>query len=67
MSWVKQLSKSLQEIRLIISPQTNPNSLQFAQKYVPLIRKDTNNFPFLVRECEGVDEHIIFRYKYGVE
>ena len=67
MSWIPKLSKSLKEIRLIISPQSSNSAYSFAQKFVPQIRDTEPSFPFIVRECEGVDETIIFGYKYGVE
>lgn len=67
MSWVKSLSKSFREIRLIISPQSNQAAYGFAQKYVPQVRSSDPSFPFIVRECEGVDEYMIFGYRHGVE
>jgi NADH dehydrogenase (ubiquinone) 1 alpha subcomplex subunit 2 len=31
------------------------------------VKKDNPDFPFIVRECEGIQPYIIARYRFGVE
>ena len=69
MSWQKNLAKSLRELRFVISP-TNKHisgAYQFINSVVPDIYKTSPEFPVIVRECEGVDDFVLFKYDYGIE
>ncbi len=69
MSWQKSLVKSLRELRFVISPTNKGTSgaYQFVTSAIPDIHKVSADFPVIVRECEGIDDFVLFRYDYGIE
>jgi NADH dehydrogenase (ubiquinone) 1 alpha subcomplex subunit 2 len=69
MSWQKSIGKALREIRFVVSnlSQADSPTTQFIrQNYTP-IKKEHPSFPFIVRECQGVDDFVVFQYDFGVE
>lgn len=69
MSWHKSIGKALREIRFVVSnlSQSDSPSAQFIRKNYTPIKQEHPNFPFIVRECQGVDDFVVFQYDFGVE
>ena len=66
MSWKKSLGNVLKEVRFIIAPKKS-GAYNFINNYKADINKNFPNFPFVIRECEGIDDFVVMRYNYGVE
>ncbi len=67
MSWQRKIAKALKEVRFILAPERNSGANLFVQKNLPLLRDTQPDFPFIVRECEGIDDFVVFRYNFGIE
>ena len=69
MSWQRNLVKSLRELRFVVSPTNKgaTGTYQFINSALPEIHRVSPDFPVIVRECEGVDDSVMFRYDYGIE
>eukprot|EP00118_Oscarella_pearsei_P025481 m.308253 g.308253 ORF g.308253 m.308253 type:complete len:106 (+) comp43637_c0_seq1:162-479(+) len=69
MAWRQQISQRLKEIRIHLC-QTSPNSQgirDFVEAHYVDLKKANPKFPFLIRECSGVQPRIYARYDYGRE
>ncbi|XP_028397535.1 NADH dehydrogenase [ubiquinone] 1 alpha subcomplex subunit 2-like [Dendronephthya gigantea] len=63
------LPKALREIRIHLC-QTSKSSQgvrDFLEKYYVGLKKENPKFPFLVRECSGIQPKIYARYGFGNE
>jgi len=63
------LAKHVREIRLHLC-QTSSSSAgvrEFIEQHYVNIKINNPKFPFLIRECSGVEPKITARYAYGVE
>ncbi|CAB3987747.1 NADH dehydrogenase [ubiquinone] 1 alpha subcomplex subunit 2-like [Paramuricea clavata] len=61
--------KALREIRIHLC-QTSKSSQgvrDFLEKYYVGLKKENPRFPFLVRECSGIQPNIYARYGFGNE
>ncbi|XP_003383618.1 PREDICTED: NADH dehydrogenase [ubiquinone] 1 alpha subcomplex subunit 2-like [Amphimedon queenslandica] len=68
-AWRQALSKNLREVRIHLC-QTSESSRgvrDFIETHYVSLKKDNPNFPFLIRECSGVEPKIYGRYNYGQE
>ena len=68
-SLARSIPKTLREIRFVLSPLRVPSLglTEFLNKNLPSIRSSHPNLKVLVRECEGIDDYIIFRSAGGRE
>ena len=64
--WKKTLGKVLKEVRFIIAPKKS-GAYNFINNHKADINKNFPNLPFVIRECEGIDDFVVMRYNYGVE
>lgn len=63
------IGKNLVELRMVIKPilKSGDSVGDFVKKNISLVWQNFPKFPFIVWECAGVSDHIIFCYKFGVE
>lgn len=68
-SLARSIPKSLREIRFVVSPLKVPSLgiTDFLNKNLSSIRLLNPNLKVLLRECEGIDDYIIFRSAGGRE
>lgn len=67
--WVRTISRQLKEVRIHLC-QTSKSSQgvrDFIEKYYVDLKQQNPTFPFLVRECSGVEPKLYGRYSEGVE
>jgi NADH dehydrogenase (ubiquinone) 1 alpha subcomplex subunit 2 len=69
MSWQNVIGKALREIRFVVTNlnQAESPAAQFIRKNYTQVKQNSPNFAFVVRECEGIDEFVVFQYDYGKE
>ncbi|CAF2144006.1 NADH dehydrogenase [ubiquinone] 1 alpha subcomplex subunit 2 [Brassica rapa] len=69
MAWRGNISKSLKELRILLC-QSSPASAS-ARTFVEMNYRDLKTlnpkFPFLIRECSGIQPQLWARYDMGVE
>lgn len=66
---MRSISKHLKEIRIHLC-QTSGSSQgvrDFIDKYYVTLKENNPVFPFLIRECSGVEPKIYGRYSFGME
>eukprot|EP00826_Nyctotherus_ovalis_P061124 TRINITY_DN8665_c0_g1_i2.p2 TRINITY_DN8665_c0_g1~~TRINITY_DN8665_c0_g1_i2.p2 ORF type:complete len:144 (-),score=28.56 TRINITY_DN8665_c0_g1_i2:167-553(-) len=63
------ITKNLRELRFILCHKSNGSKglRTFIYNNYPKLKDANPLFPFMVRECEGVQANILARYSYGVE
>ena len=70
MSWYKGVAKAFKEVRFILpgsgTARAEGARTFLSQHYGNMLSQNPRPH-VVVRECEGVDSYVIFRYEYGVE
>jgi NADH dehydrogenase (ubiquinone) 1 alpha subcomplex subunit 2 len=68
-AWRQAISKNLREIRIHLC-QTSESSKgvrEFIEKHYVDLKTVNPNFPFLIRECSGIEPKLYGRYDFGRE
>ncbi|XP_078447119.1 NADH-ubiquinone oxidoreductase B8 subunit [Wolffia australiana] len=69
MAWRGQITRNLKELRFLFC-QTSPGSAatrEFVKNHYKDLKTINPKFPFLIRECSGVEPQLWARYDMGVE
>lgn len=69
MAWRSQISKNLKELRFLFCQNSSESAQvrEFVQKNYKELKTLNPKFPFLIRECRGVEPQLWARYDMGVE
>ncbi|KAG2316417.1 hypothetical protein Bca4012_067300 [Brassica carinata] len=69
MAWRGSISKSLKEIRILLCHSSPPSACTrtFVEKNYKELKSLNPKFPFLIRECSGIQPQMWARYDMGVE
>ena len=68
-AWRQAISKNLREIRIHLC-QTSESSngvREFIERHYVDLKKQNPKFPFLIRECSGIEPRMHGRYEFGRE
>ncbi|CAA7045125.1 unnamed protein product [Microthlaspi erraticum] len=69
MAWRGNISKSLKELRILLcqSSQSSSSARTFVETNYKDLKSLNPKFPFLIRECSGIQPQMWARYDMGVE
>ncbi|CAH8363108.1 unnamed protein product [Eruca vesicaria subsp. sativa] len=69
MAWRGKISKSLKEVRILLcqSSPASSSTRTFVEKNYKELKTLNPKFPFLIRECSGIQPQMWARYDMGVE